>query len=158
MPNVIMNINQYRSLTDVCPMGEYDRNCIFFCDPIKNNIMLDGYFIRIVYSTKHISLNGICLKLPFQIIGVSKYYNKCKYEIELSSEIEQIKLIEMDILQKINIYGKRPQYNIHDHLLSGYIKTICDCKNEPKSLALKISGVWETDTECGITYKFITLL
>jgi len=140
-------------------MGEYNKNCIFFCDPIKNNIMLDGDFIRIVYSTQHFSLNGICLKLPFKILGITKYYNKCKYEIYLTNpELEQIKLIEMDILQKINIRGKQPQYNIHDHLLCGYVKTICDYKTEPDSLVLKISGVWETDTECGITYKFITMM
>jgi hypothetical protein len=121
--------------------------------------MLDGDFIRIVYSTKNLSLNGFCLKLPFKIIGINKYYNKCKYEINLTNpELEQIKTIEMNILQKINIHGKRPQYNIYDHLLSGYVKTICDCKNEPKSIVLKISGIWETEMECGITYKFITMM
>lgn len=171
MPNVIMNIPQcrnlsdvcpsgeYRTKSDVCPSGEYNENSIFFCDPIKNNIMIDGEFIRIVYSTKNLSLNGICLKLPFKIIGINKYYNKCKYEINLMNpELEQIKAIEMNILQKINIRGKRTQCNIYEHLLSGYVKTIGDCKNEPDSIVLKISGVWETDTECGITYKFITML
>ena len=158
MPNVIMHIPQLLK-TDVCPLGEYNENCIFFCESIKNNIMLDGDFIRIVYSTKNLSLNGFCLKLPFKIIGINKYYNKCKYEINLTNpELEQIKTIEMNILQKINIHGKRPQYNIYDHLLSGYVKTICDCKNEPKSIVLKISGIWETEMECGITYKFITMM
>ena len=159
MPNVIMHIPKCLNLSDGRPSsGEYNKNCIFFCDPIKNNIMLDGDFIRIVYSTQILSLNGICLKLPFKIIGISKYYNKCKYEINLTNhELEQIKIIEMDILQKINTRGKRPQCNIYDHLLCGYVKTICDCKNEPDSLVLKISGVWETEMECGITYKFITM-
>ena len=145
MPNVIMNISQY------------NKNSIFFCDPIKNNIMLNGDFIRIIYSTGLISLNGICIILPFKILGTSKYYNKCKYEIELTtSELEQINLIETDILQKINIHGKSPQHNIYEHLSSRHVKTICDC-DDPKSILLKISGIWETDAECGITYKFIMI-
>lgn len=143
MPNIIMTIPQY------------DGNCIFFCEPIKNNIMQDGEFIRLIYSNKNISLNGVCLKMPFQIQSVSKYYNKCKYVIEMTSEIDKIKSIEMDILQKMNTLGKRPQYNIYEHLLCGYVKTMGDCNTDSSMLVLKISGIWETDMECGITYKFI---
>ena len=143
MPNAIMSISQY------------NKNCIFFCDPIKNNIMLNGEFIRIVYSTKHVTMNSIYLNLPFYIKGVCKYYNKCRYDIELTSDIEQIKTVEMDIIAMINVNGKIPQYSIYDNLVKGCVKTICEFNDEPKSLILKMSGIWETDTECGITYKFI---
>ena len=47
--NIVKNINQY------------NENNIFFCEPIKNNIMNDGNFIRILYSTHNILLNGIYL-------------------------------------------------------------------------------------------------
>ena len=43
----------------VINMNQYDENNIFFCEPIKNNIMNDGTFIRIIYSTNNIVLNGI---------------------------------------------------------------------------------------------------
>jgi hypothetical protein len=118
--------------------------------------MTNGDFIRIIYSTGLISLNGICIILPFKILGTNKYYNKCKYEIELTTELEQIKIIETDILQKVNIRGKIPQHNIYEHLSGGHVKTICEC-DDPKSIVLKISGIWETDAECGITYKFIMI-
>ena len=29
---------------------QYDDNCIYFCEPIKNNIMNEGNFIRILYT------------------------------------------------------------------------------------------------------------
>ena len=44
-------------------MNQYDENNIFFCEPIKNNIMNDGTLIRILYSTHNILLNGICILL-----------------------------------------------------------------------------------------------
>ena len=145
MPNAILTISQY------------NENSIFFCDPIKNNVMLNGDFIRIIYSTKHVTLNSVYLKLPFIITGVSRYYNKCKYDIELTNEAEKIKRIEEDILQKINTSGKIPQYNIYDHLHKGCIKNVCDYKDNAKMLILKISGIWETEDQCGITYKFIAV-
>lgn len=145
MPNAIMTIPQYNG------------NYIFFCEPIKNNIMLNGDFIRMMYSTKHLTMNSIYLKLPFYITNVSKYYNKCKYDIELTPDIEKIKTIEIDILQKINTRGKRPQYNIYEHLQKRCIKNVCEYREESKTLVLKMSGIWETDDECGITYKFITI-
>jgi hypothetical protein len=145
MPNAIMTIEQYNG------------NSIFFCEPIKNNIMLNGDFIRMVYSTKHVTMNSIYLKLPFCITSVSKYYNKCKYEIELTSDIDKIKSIEMDIIQRINTRGKRPQYNIYETLQKRCVKNVCEYKEDSKTLVLKMSGIWETDDECGITYKFVTV-
>ena len=149
MPNVIMNMTQYT------------QNCIFYCEPIKNSIMNDGNFIRIIYANEIITLNGIMMTMPFIITSVCKHYNKCKYAIEiLPHELEQLKAIEMNILQN-NHYcdNKTRQYNIYDNITSGYIRTFCDNQilNESTTISLKISGIWETETDCGITYKFISI-
>ena len=42
-------------------IDQYDENNVIFFEPIKNNIMNDGNFIRIIYSTHNIVLNGIYL-------------------------------------------------------------------------------------------------
>ncbi len=119
--------------------------------------MLNGDFIRIIYSTKYATMNSIYLKLPFCITGASKYYNKYKYDIELTPEIDKIKNIEMEILQKINTRGKSPQYSIYESLQKRYIKNVCEYKEDSKTIVLKMSGIWETESECGITYKFIAI-
>jgi hypothetical protein len=62
--NIVKNINQY------------ENNYVFYCDPIKNNIMNDGYFIRLIYSTPCFVLNGISLLLQLNDIYFEKYYNK----------------------------------------------------------------------------------
>lgn len=145
MPNAIMNINQYNG------------NSIFFCEPIKNNVMTEGEFSRIIYASQYVTMNGIFLRIPFFVSSVSKYYNKYKYSIELTNEIDTIRAIEMDILSKMNKHNKRPQCNIYEHLSSGCVKIAGEMApaNESIVIVLKMSGVWETETECGITYKFI---
>ena len=47
--NIVKNINQYNI------------DNIYFCDPIKNNVMTGGNFIRILCSTSNLVLNGILL-------------------------------------------------------------------------------------------------
>ena len=51
-------------------LPQYNPHCIFYCDPIKNSIMNDGNFIRIIYATQNITLNGIILQLQVNITGM----------------------------------------------------------------------------------------
>lgn len=137
---------------------QYNGRNIFFCEPIKNNIMPDGSFVRIIYSTNLLTMNGIYLILPFRVLSACNYYNKYKYTFELTDEIEIIRLIEYDILDKLKSCNKKIHYNIYNQLSSGCVKITgpeSTCNNP--TLLLKMSGVWETDTDCGITYKFIVL-
>ena len=140
-------------------LHQYDENNIFFCDPIKNNIMIDGTFIRILYSSPIFTLNGIYLLLKITNIHVEKYYNKYKYMFDIHSHaeiIEKVKQIEIDILKKIPT-NKTPQYKINEQLRNGNVKIIADKIDKVNNLLLKISGIWETDTEYGITYKFMNV-
>ena len=57
---------------------QYEENNIFFCEPIKNNIMNDGRFIRILYSNNILVLNGIYIYISFNDIVIEKHYNKYK--------------------------------------------------------------------------------
>jgi len=59
-------------------IDQYDDNNIFFCEPIKNNIMNEGNFIRILYSNSYFVLNGIYLLITLTDIICEKYYNKYK--------------------------------------------------------------------------------
>ena len=141
---------------------QFDINHIYFCDPIKNNIMNDGYFIRIIYSTSHMILNGINLLLTLNDIRVEKYYTKyqCFFNVNLHKElIEQIKTIEEEILKGYNIYNKIPQFKVFEQLRCGNIKIFSENVEIMDSdlFMLKISGIWETETQYGITYKFSKL-
>ena len=142
-------------------IDQYNENNIFFCDPIKNNIMNEGKFIRILYSTFNITLNGIYLLISLNDITSEKYYNKnkCIFNVNTHKElIEKIKIIEENLLKKIEIINKTPQFKIYDQLINGNIKFFCDFFSKSNNFfILKISGIWENKLSYGLTYKFIKI-
>jgi hypothetical protein len=147
--NIIKTIDQYK--------GEH----IYFCDPIKNNIMNDSNFIRIIYSTPYFSLNGVYLLASFVYLSTDKYYNKFKCTIDIErykDTIDRIFNIEHNLLKKINIKHKSVKYKISEQLRSGIIKIFSNNSQEiSNQFLLKIAGIWETEYEYGLTYKFISL-
>jgi Zn-dependent M16 (insulinase) family peptidase len=140
-------------------IDQFDNKHLFFCEPIKNNIMNDGNFIRILYSTPTIALNGIYLLIELNDITCEKYYNKYKCMFNISTHkdiINQLKTIEEDILNKYKT-NKIATYKIHEQIKCGYIKIFSDIGHKPHNyFILKISGIWETNLNFGLTYKFIT--
>ena len=138
---------------------QYNEDNIYFCDPIKNNIMNEGKFIRILYSTNNILLNGIYLLISVNDITCDKYYNKykCNFNVQNNKEtIDSLKNIEENILNKIEI-NKLPQLKIYEQLKNGNIKLFNEVNKNVCSFILKISGVWETQFNYGLTYKFIKI-
>jgi hypothetical protein len=142
-------------------IDQYDERCIYFCDPIKNNIMCDSNFIRILYSTRFIVLNGIYLLVKLNDFTTEKYYNKykCNFNIHSHSDlINSLKNIEENILKKMGIEDKTPQFKVYEQLKTGSIKIFGEAITKQNNLfILKISGVWETPQNYGLTYKFIKI-
>jgi len=141
-------------------IDQYNKKHLFFCEPIKNNIMNDGNFIRILYSTENIILNGIYLLINLNDIICDRYYSKYKCSFNTNNHkelIENLKIIEEEILQKYKI-NKTPSYKIYEQLRFGFIKIFADVGNKQNcSFILKISGIWETQQNYGLTYKFIKI-
>ncbi len=139
-------------------------NCVYFCEPIKNNVMINGSFTRILYSSHIFTMNGIYLMIPLSEVTFEKYYQKYKCIFNSNNNIKTIEKIcdiESKLLQKVGttIKNKVPQYKIQEQLKNSHIKILSD--NAPVSTAslflLKISGIWETETHYGVTYKFSIL-
>jgi len=145
--NIVKNIHQY------------NEDYVYFCDPIKNNIMNNRNFIRIIYSTSFFILNGIYISIQINYTSVDKYYNKFKCSFDTNQYkdlIEKLKNIEKGLLKKSGILGKIPQYKIYDQLKNSNIKVFSESFDKiGNPIVLKISGIWETETEYGLTYKFI---
>jgi hypothetical protein len=140
-------------------IDQYENKYIFFCEPIKNNIMTEGNFIRILYSTPSVLLNGIYLFVTISDFTCEKYYNKYRCIFNVNTHKDQVlklKEIEENILQKINIQAKIPQMKIYEQLKNGNVKVFNDVSNKSSSsFILKISGIWETQFNYGLTYKFM---
>jgi uncharacterized membrane protein YukC len=146
--NIALNINQY------------DINNIYYCDSIKNNVVSDGTFIRLIYSTNFFVTNGVNISVPLSDVTVEKYYNKYKCSFNVTnnkSSIENIYHIEKEILNKINTKNKIIQTKITDQLKNGNFKIFSETMDKSSIVhlfILKISGIWETDNYIGLTFKF----
>ena len=143
---------------------------VYYCKPIRNKIMPGGMFVRLIYSNELVSINGI--HVSFSLYGRIQeiYNNKFKYthaDSNDDSTISIINAIEKAILENANITNKNPQYKLQEQLQSGCFKyfqdnilpskTVKQTNSQPPrftSFVLKISGIWTTDVEYGITYKF----
>lgn len=140
---------------------QYNDDYVYFCEPIKNNIMNNGNFIRILYSSPMFILNGIYLSISINQLTIERYFNKYKCSFDIGTHmtiIQRIKSIEENILNKINIIGKLPQYKIYEQISNGNIKIFSDnIDHITNTFLLKIAGIWETDYNYGLTYKFIRL-
>ena len=140
---------------------QYSDDCVYFCDPIKNTIMNDGNFIRILYSTPFFILNGIYLAVIMNQLSVERYFNKYKCAFDIANNMEtiyRIKHIEETILSKIKINGKIPHYKVYEQIRNGNIKVFADNIDDvTNKFLLKIAGIWETDYSYGLTYKFVKL-
>ena len=142
----------------VTSLEQYNNNNLFFCEPIKNNIISEGNFIRILYSTNTVTLNGVYIFINLFNIICEKYYNKykCLFNIETHKPIiDGLKIVEEEILKKYKT-TKIPLFKIYEQVRSGYIKVFSDVNNQQNNnFVLKISGIWETQYNYGLTYKFI---
>lgn len=141
-------------------INNIDSNSFFFGKNINNTVIANGRFTRVLYSTPLYTLNSILLNIKLNGIKMEKSYikYKCRFSPGTNSDIiNKIKCIEENILEKANIDKKRIN-NISDQLRTGLIKIFIDNNTRIlNDIILKISGIWETEKEYGITYKFMFL-
>ena len=152
----------------VLKLKDITHNNIYFMELVKNTVMDDSDFIRINYSNSLFITNGIHLEFLLNGVTLERYYSKYKCSYKLINNmhiIDELARLESKILLSyIKTFSKEKDYKINyklkDQLYSGSIKILSNgninCNNylENKYI-LKISGVWDTGNEIGLTYKFL---
>ena len=162
-------------------LDQFREENVYFCESIRNNIMTEGNFIRILYSNQFITFNGVYLLIhllenfnesPSTLSSSLSHFNKfkCTFNTTIHKEIiNQIKVIEDSILSKVNIINKTKLYKIHEQLCTGNVKLFTDTSanhgqahvnttsSSSSSFILKISGIWETKYQYGLTFKFLPM-
>jgi hypothetical protein len=151
-------------------INDFDTNSIIICDAIKNSVMQYSNFYKIVFSNKLISLNG--LYIVFDLNKVNHTRDKLIFNFTDNKEvIDKIAYVEKYILNLISS-SKNRIYKITELLTNGTIKysyndtqinigntnySNYNSTTTNKSLILKISGLWETKENIGVTFKVILL-
>jgi len=142
-------------------MDEYDSRNMFVTDSIRNTVIDNSSFIRVLYSTPDMTLNGITITVPFDNYHINRHYSKwrCAFPVATNSAlIERIQNLERDMLERINIEHKVPCHRLGEQVGNGFVKIFLEDTSGPAAehrILLKISGVWVTEMDYGITYKFL---
>ena len=145
----------------VLEIDDVKTNNIFYQEKVKNTVMDNSKFLRIVYSNELFMLNGIFIAFNLNLSSIERSFNKykCIFDAKTNQEfICKIANIEKNIMMVNTIVNKNPVYRITDQLSNGFLKIFneaeCKSKNE---FILKIYGIWENECEYGLTYKFINV-
>lgn len=148
----------------ILPHDKYNINHIYYSDSIKNTVIENSDFAKVLFSNDDLYLNGVYLLINFHDVSMETYYNKYKCIINTEKNINMFKFLyklEHDILHKYNTH-KNKKLIIHNQLKQGNIKLFIENSNVSKKynsvqFLLKISGIWDKGNEIGLTYKFIML-
>ena len=148
------------------PTNDFEINNVIISDKSKNNVIENSFFYRMYYSNDLVSMNGIYIKFNLYDLEIEEYYNKIKcnfsrYDDRNKFLIRQLTTIEHEILKNYIQLTQTPVYTIREQLMNYYIKLFHKENNKvigklsSVSVILKISGLWLTNKEHGLTFRFI---
>lgn len=141
-------------------INDYNDRYVNFNSSILNTVIDKGKFSRLIYSTNLYTINSLLFNIKFSKIKAEYNYTKYKCFFSVNDNkhtINKICNIERNILDSFKSNKKR-NLSIGQQLKSGSVKLFDQNKYvSVKEIILKISGIWETATDIGITYKFMLL-
>ena len=152
----------YLSMYLAIEPSQFNINYMMLSEKTKNNVMEGGDFFRLYYSDSICNSNGLFIYCSFKNVNVEKYFNKikCHFSSYDNREIIQyLKNIEKQIINAVPLNHKEPIYRVEEQLLNKYIKIFTEKnisfgKNDNINVILKISGLWNNYTSCGLTFRF----
>lgn len=145
-----------------------DYNAIIINEPIKNSVLQYNYFYKLLYSTNIVVLTSIFTL--FELNNVIIENDKALFNKNTTNDSVFNKLIQLEeyLLNLIN-NSKIKQYKFKELYENQYIKyslfddidkfnnykyvNTLDEKNN--KFILKISGIWESKENIGLTFKII---
>ena len=142
--------------------SQFNPHYVMLSDKTKNNVMENGDFFRLYYSDALCNSNGLYIYFTLKEVNIEKYFNKIKCsftEKDNTHVIAELKDIEKRISYLLKFINKTCIYRIEEQLTNKYIKIYTDKpvifgRNHHINLILKISGIWNNYTSCGITFRF----
>jgi hypothetical protein len=137
----------------------------------KNNIVMEnGNFTKMFYSTSEYILNNIFIDFQINVKDIhqinneyNNYYGKYIMYFDLNNEnmriFQKIMDIEKQILEyylKYRNIDKKCEFILKNQIMNKNLKFYRNLNTQENIMFyLKISGVWENNSQIGITYKVL---
>ena len=147
-----------------------DYNNIIINEPIKNSVLQYNYFYKLLYSTDIVVLSSVFI--IFELNNIVMENDKVTFNKNSNNTDVFNKLIALEeyILNLIN-ESKTKLYKFKELYEHQYFKfsisddverfndynniKLLEVKNNNKKFILKISGIWESKDNIGLTFKII---
>ena len=160
--NVYLSINDIKKNNSEIDLRDYIR----YLYPKKNTIM-DGEFTKILFSKEYVTMNGLYFFLPVQIDTKKSIENSHIRFLTLHNKqniqlINDLKNIEQNLLTNYSNYyriNKGFEFTLAKQLYTNQIRVYHEhnSKHKKNKYVIKISGIWETSSKIGLTYKILEL-
>jgi hypothetical protein len=141
----------------VIDTDNYSDDYLILSEKVRNTVMENSSFTRLSYSAPDVSFNGLFLKVTIRNMQIEQHYNKYKCVFQTFPNTQVIKSLTEIERRILDCYrtDKAKISNIREQLMTGSIK-IFTYEKDVSLITLKISGIWENETSCGLTFKFIS--
>ena len=118
-----------------------------YIQPTVQNIMMDGSFNHLLYSDDTVSLQGLCLLMPFQLNA--EFSGKYRPYPATSMPICNLEQQLLKMYSAMCAKPLTPTYKIREIMQNGiYIS------GGKSTVVCHITGVWSNANCCGLTFKF----
>ena len=142
--------------------NQVERHTLYFDAAQPNIVMANSEFSRLIYSNNFLSTSGLLALLHLDVTSHSIYYNKHRLYFKTDSEfnlrtVMDLQNLETLILNSFYAPDKVSVHKLRRQLSNGFIRIYSEDKITRSgiiALSLKVSGVWCTESEYGITFKF----
>jgi hypothetical protein len=144
-------------------LDDFNSEKLLINNKIRNNIITNSFFYRLYYSDNEFISNGVVIVFKLYDVSFEKYFNKNKLifnDKKNISNIQKLNLLENELLSALKLENKEKKYLIKEQLDNHILKIINDRNNTLKNIdncniIIKISGIWESKTEYGLTFRCI---
>ena len=143
-------------------LNDFDSEKILINNKIKNNIITNSFFYRLYYSDNDFISNDLVIVFTLYDVTFEKYFNKNNLIYNNKKNIENINklnLLKENLLNALKI-DKVKKCLVKEQIDNNFLKIINDRNNVLKqnahcNIIIKISGIWESKTEYGLTFRCI---
>ena len=162
--------------------SDFNSSYLYFTEPKANTHIPNSTFNRIAYSTPEFIMTGVYFNFELNIHQIEKNFNNVyMFYFDINHELNKTVISILDSIEDIILQKwkklhmstpqttmtstttrqvKTPINDIMRQLSEGFInvwKQDVHISEKPvfHKFVIKISGVWENDTEYGLTYKII---
>lgn len=139
-------MNLYHNIDDI------DYKKIYFYKPVVNKIIHYNYFYKLMYDINIFTLNTLIIHIEIDSYDITEENGKYRVHVKINNQfIEKMKTLEEAILK--NIIKKQIVLSCYKFLLFNKSTYVFDKYPETVKLAIRISGLWETESTVGLTTK-----